>query len=96
MFSIRREHALPNSEALFRTFASPPRGDRRHTVTLDDDGWVKATIDDETRLLFWVPSHYRPRLTFCGGISLSSSDPVHLDLRQFVHGTEWSRCRAEE
>lgn len=94
MFSLEREHALRNSDALLKSFTSAPSGDLRHTISLDDDGWVKVTVNDETRLLFWVPVHYRRRLTFDGGISLNHSGPIHLDLQKFVHGTNWSRCSA--
>lgn len=96
MFSLEREHALPNPEALFQSFTSALSGDRRQTITLSDDGWMRATVDAETRLLFWVPAHYRTSLTSAyGGMPLTGSDAIQLDLRKFVHGSDWSRCNSQ-
>ena len=98
MFSLEREHALPNAERLFQSFPSSSTGARRPIIQLDSDGWVKATVSsdlgEETRLLFWVPAHYRPRLTILGRLPMNNMDPIHLDLRTFTHGSDWSRCYA--
>lgn len=92
-FSIQREHALPKLETLFHSFLSFPSGNLRHTITLDNEGWVKATVGKETRLLFWVPVHYRARLALLStGMLLTGQDAIYLDLHKFVHGLDWSRC----
>lgn len=98
MFSLEREHALPNAERLFQSFSSHSTSGRQPIIQLGNDGWVKATVfsesGEESRLLFWVPAHYRQRLIMLGRLPMNDMDPLHLDLRKFAHGLDWSRCYA--
>ncbi|KAI0313899.1 hypothetical protein OF83DRAFT_1064690 [Amylostereum chailletii] len=59
------------------------------------DGWVYNTRgDSDERKLFWVPPPYRKGLFLPRVLGVFGTSETVIDMRKFVHGTEWSRCKA--
>ncbi|KAF7968067.1 hypothetical protein HWV62_32051 [Athelia sp. TMB] len=52
------------------------------------NGWMQ---NSPTELLFWVPPAYRTGLWWPDSMVISNR-PVQLDLTNFVHGEDWTRC----
>ncbi|KAF7979327.1 hypothetical protein HWV62_42737 [Athelia sp. TMB] len=51
-------------------------------------GWMQ---NSPTELLFWVPPTYRAELWWPDSMVIGKRS-VHLDLTNFVHGEDWTRC----
>ncbi|KAG1816886.1 WD40-repeat-containing domain protein, partial [Suillus subaureus] len=52
------------------------------------DGWI---IDPKGQLLLWIPSDRHPSVA--NNMLLISDGSSRLNLKNFVHGTLWRRCR---
>ncbi|KIJ39234.1 hypothetical protein M422DRAFT_175550 [Sphaerobolus stellatus SS14] len=46
----------------------------------------------ENRLLLWIPHSYRKGLIWTGGLGTFGVPNVELDLSDFTHGKEWTKC----
>ena len=57
---------------------------------LGDDGWV--TLPGE-KLLFWVPPANRLGLLRPGTLKVFGAPETRIDVMNFAHGTDWTRCR---
>ena len=57
---------------------------------LDDDGWV--TMPDG-ELIFWVPPDNRLGLMRPGTLKVLGAAETRIDVKNFVHGVDWTRCR---
>ncbi|KZS87696.1 WD40 repeat-like protein [Sistotremastrum niveocremeum HHB9708] len=58
---------------------------------IDRDGWVHSD-EEEPKLLFWLPPHYRSSFVWGRCQSLVGSEPLQLDFSRFVHGDQWAEC----
>ncbi|KAI0028413.1 hypothetical protein K488DRAFT_89761 [Vararia minispora EC-137] len=68
--------------------------DLRDMVRLDKDGWIVFKTATERRLIAWIPAVqryqlYMPRTKLIIGGKHAS---VQLDMSEFTHGTEWTKC----
>jgi hypothetical protein len=50
-------------------------------------------LGPNSELLFWVPPGIRPKLCALRNTMILGGDGTHLDLKHFVHGEAWSRCK---
>ncbi|KAJ3551274.1 hypothetical protein NM688_g4800 [Phlebia brevispora] len=62
-------------------------------IVLRQDGWVRVVVDNEEKLLFWIPPEQRrhvvhPMLKWTNALPFV----VNFDLRNFRHGSEWTNC----
>lgn len=78
---------IPVTDALAAAHTAPQFDDYSEIV----NGWV---LGANSELLFWVPPElrrglYRPRNT----LVLAPVPTTRLDLKKFVHGEAWTRCR---
>ncbi|KZT35606.1 WD40 repeat-like protein [Sistotremastrum suecicum HHB10207 ss-3] len=81
IWDVEESSVNPNSPADLQT--SFPRIDR--------DGWVHSD-EEEPRLLFWLPPHYRSTFVWGRCRSLVNAEPLELDFSRFVHGARWAEC----
>ena len=57
------------------------------------DGWLQGLTDEP---MFWVPPFYRAGLWTPRTVGILGASETMVDVRDFVHGTEWERCREEK
>ncbi|KAI0056827.1 WD40 repeat-like protein [Artomyces pyxidatus] len=57
-----------------------------------DDGWVRGA---KSEALFWMPPTYRKGLWTPQTVGILGVPETAIDLRHFLHGTEWTKCQAE-
>ncbi|KIM29937.1 hypothetical protein M408DRAFT_66929, partial [Serendipita vermifera MAFF 305830] len=55
-----------------------------------DNGWI---MGPNSELLFWVPPAIRPGLCPLRNTMVIGGDVTQLDLKNFIHGKSWTRCR---
>ena len=58
--------------------------------TDSDEGWLQYPSGE---LLLWVRPELHPGLYFPGVVHVIGADSIKIELRKFVHGTEWLRCQ---
>jgi WD40 repeat protein len=73
------EFCLVDEEGFLADF-SPP-----------DDGWVRGSTNEP---MYWIPSFYRAGLWTPRTVEILGALETIIDLRSFVHGTNWKDCRA--
>jgi WD40 repeat protein len=56
-----------------------------------DDGWVRGSTNEP---MYWIPSAYRAGLWTPRTVRILGALETIIDLRNFVHGTNWEECRA--
>ncbi|KAH9967795.1 hypothetical protein BJV74DRAFT_868775 [Russula compacta] len=56
---------------------------------LSDDGWLRGSKEEP---MCWIPSAYRAGLWTPRTVGILGTLRTVLDLRGFVHGTEWDQC----
>ncbi|KZS87694.1 hypothetical protein SISNIDRAFT_419195 [Sistotremastrum niveocremeum HHB9708] len=81
IWDVDESSTNPNSPAELQT--SFPRIDR--------NGWVHSD-EEEPKLLFWLPPHYRSTFVWGRCRSLVNAEPLQLDFSRFVHGERWAEC----
>ncbi|KAH9834918.1 uncharacterized protein C8Q71DRAFT_859264 [Rhodofomes roseus] len=54
-----------------------------------EDGWI---IGPHEELFLWIPPDYRTGLLWARTTAVMGAHRVHLDLRQFAHGSTWTEC----
>ena len=54
------------------------------------NGWI---LGSNSELLFWVPPLLRPGLWRPSTAVVIGAHETRLDLRRFVHGDDWIRCK---
>ena len=55
------------------------------------DGWIRGPANE---LIFWVLPEWRTFVVWPPCLSLIAESRIIVDLQYFVHGTDWTRCRA--
>ncbi|KAF8751583.1 Encoded by [Rhizoctonia solani] len=65
--------------------------DKPSHITIRSDGWA---VDNQSRVVFWVPAEIRKKTTECSGIVIEedSGDWLCVDYNDMVVGDEWSHC----
>ncbi|KIJ28371.1 hypothetical protein M422DRAFT_270371 [Sphaerobolus stellatus SS14] len=58
-------------------------------IYMNKEGWI---IGPENRLLLWIPLSYRKGLIWNCGLGTFGIPNVELDLSDFAHGKEWTKC----
>ncbi|KZT35604.1 WD40 repeat-like protein [Sistotremastrum suecicum HHB10207 ss-3] len=81
IWDVDESSTNPNSPADLQT--SFPR--------IDYNGWVHSD-EEEPKLLFWLPPHYRSTFVWGRCRSLVNAEPLQLDFSRFVHGERWAEC----
>jgi len=56
-----------------------------------DDGWLRGSNDEP---MYWIPSVNRAGLWTARTVGVLGALETKIDLRSFVHGTDWEQCRA--
>jgi WD40 repeat protein len=56
-----------------------------------DDGWLRGSTNQP---MFWIPSVYRMGLWTPRTVGILGALETIVDLRNFVHGTNWEQCTA--
>ncbi|TFY54041.1 hypothetical protein EVJ58_g9094 [Rhodofomes roseus] len=54
-----------------------------------EDGWITGPNKE---LFLWIPPDYRTGLLWARMTAVMGAHRVHLDLRQFAHGSTWTEC----
>ena len=55
------------------------------------DGWLRGPAYER---MYWIPSDYRAGLWTPRTVGILGALETIVDLRSFVHGTDWEQCRA--
>ena len=55
------------------------------------DGWV---MDENDKLLIWVPDEYRASLWCPGMLLLVGCEPIEIDFAKACYGTEWASIKS--
>ncbi|EMD36806.1 hypothetical protein CERSUDRAFT_95078 [Gelatoporia subvermispora B] len=63
--------------------------DPRDVFSSNGDGWI---IGPRGELVLWVPVEYLPGLWWPRNLLIIGQSRVQLNLKNFVHGTEWTNC----
>jgi WD40 repeat protein len=77
------EYCLVDKQGLLANFASPRT----------DDGWIRGSTNER---MFWVPSLYRVGLWTPRTMGILGAPETIVNLRNFVHGTEWKQCHGQD
>ena len=56
-----------------------------------DDGWLRASTNEP---MYWIHPDYRAGLWTPRTVGVLGALETIVDLRNFVHGTDWEQCRA--
>lgn len=95
-FSSNPAHALPCADSIFSELR---HGRAQDCVTLDANGFITARVNGAKKIIFWLPTQlqdaYRYGSCFIRRpdmIQMDVGELVELDLSQFVHGKDWTRC----
>ena len=56
-----------------------------------DDGWLRGSTNEP---MYWIPLGYRAGLWTPRTVGILGVQMTIVDLRNFVHGTDWEQCRA--
>ena len=56
-----------------------------------DDGWLRGSMNEP---MCWIPSVYRAGLWTPRTVGILGALETIIDMRSFVHGTDWEQCRA--
>jgi WD40 repeat protein len=60
------------------------------SATLQDDGWLLGSTD---QVMCWIPPAHRTGLLMERSEGILGPPATALDVRKFVHGTKWERCK---
>ncbi|KAI9459860.1 hypothetical protein BJY52DRAFT_1364640 [Lactarius psammicola] len=59
----------------------------------EDDGWLRGSTNEA---MCWIPPIYRSGLWTPQTLGIFGAPEIMLDMRNYVHGTKWEQCRAED
>jgi WD40 repeat protein len=81
-------HALPN----YPSVSVQSSEVSRYSFRIARDGWLEDTSTSPPSLLIWIPPDNRSRFYLPFTVRITGNHVHALDLSQFVHGHDWTRC----